>query len=339
MIDLRSDTITKPTKEMLEFMMSAEVGDDVFEDDPTVNRLQKIFAELFDMEAAIFCPSGTMTNQIAVNVQTNPGDEIICDRLSHVYNHEGGGIARNSGVSTRLIIGDRGRFNAKDVEENINPDDPHYPATSLVCIENTCNKGGGSVWDYNEIIKIAATCENNNLKLHLDGARLFNALNVTDQAPSDYGYICNSISICLSKGLGAPVGSLLLGKKEFIQKAQRVRKVFGGGMRQVGYLAAAGIYALENNIDRITIDHNNARILESILKKLSYIKEIFPVETNIVLFELIPNVKTSEFLDHLEKNKILAIELSSHTIRLVTHLGISENDIDKVYTALRSFRN
>ena len=240
MIDLRSDTVTQPTKEMLNAMMSAKVGDDVFGDDPTVKELELKISNMFGMEDAIFCPSGTMTNQIAINVHTNPGDEIICDRLSHVYNYEGGGIARNSGVSTRLVFGDRGRFTSKDVLQNINPNDEHFPITSLVSIENTCNRGGGSIWDFEEVKGIASVCNDHNLKFHLDGARLFNALAETYESPSDFGKLFDSISICLSKGLGAPIGSLLLGNRNFIHKARRVRKVFGGAMRQVGYIAAAG---------------------------------------------------------------------------------------------------
>lgn len=338
MIDLRSDTVTKPTKGMLDYMMSAEVGDDVFEDDPTINKLQEMAADLFGMESAIYCPSGTMTNQIAINVHTNPGDEIICDRLSHVYNYEGGGIAKNSGVSTRLLFGDRGRFTAQDVLNNINPDDPHFPVTTLVSIENTCNKGGGSIWDFEEIVKISEVSKKYDLKLHLDGARLFNALAETNQSFSDYGAIFNSISICLSKGLGAPIGSLLLGDKDFIYQAKRVRKVFGGAMRQAGYIAAAGIYSLENNLERLSDDHANAKQLESIIIELPYVERVFPVETNIVIFDLKSDIKMTAFLKYLEKNNVLTINSAPNTIRFVTHLDISEKDIKHVNQTLMSYK-
>jgi threonine aldolase len=337
MIDLRSDTVTKPSKKMLNFMLSAQVGDDVFDDDPTIHQLQGMAADMFRMEAALYCPSGTMTNQIAINVHTNPGDEIICDRLSHIYNYEGGGIARNSGVSTRLIIGDRGRFTAQDMLDNINPDDPHFPITSLVSVENSCNKGGGSIWDYREIVNISEVCKEHGLMLHLDGARLFNALIETGQTPIEYGSVCDSISICLSKGLGAPVGSLLLGSKEFIKQARRIRKVFGGGMRQAGYLAAAGIYALENNINRLDLDHKNAKIVEDTLLNLSYVKNVLPVETNIIIFELISKISVDEFLKHLELNNILTLELNPQTIRMVTHLELTAKDVEKITEALKSF--
>jgi threonine aldolase len=337
MIDLRSDTVTLPTKEMLKAMMAAKVGDDVFEDDPTVNQLEQFIADLFGMESALYCPSGTMTNQIAINVHTNPGDEIICDRLAHIYNYEGGGIARNSSVSTRLLNGDRGRFTAQEVLENINPDDPHFPITSLVSIENTCNKGGGSIWKYEDILKISNVCKNNNLKLHLDGARLFNALVETDENPKDYGKICDSISICLSKGLGAPIGSLILGKSDFIKKARRVRKVFGGGMRQVGYIAAAGIFALKNNINRLKTDHKHAKMIEEALSKQKYIKQILPVDTNIITFELNEEIDTQNFLTHLLENDVHTIGSGRHTIRMVTHLGISEEDINSVNKSLSSY--
>lgn len=339
MIDLRSDTVTTPTKEMLDYMMSVEVGDDVFDDDPTINKLQEMAANFFDMESAIYCPSGTMTNQIAINVHTNPGDEIICDKLSHVYNYEGGGIAKNSGVSTRLLFGDRGRFIAEEVEKNINPNDPHFPITSLVSVENTCNKGGGSIWDFNEILRIGDVCKANNLKYHLDGARLFNALTETDQSPDDYGNLFDSISICLSKGLGAPVGSLLLGDTHFINQARRVRKVFGGAMRQAGYIAAAGIYAFENNLKRLSEDHAKAKQLEAALNELPYIENVIPVETNIVIFDLISKIDMNEFLNYLETNNVITIDSGPHTVRLVTHLGISEHDLKHTCSVLSSFKS
>ena len=334
MIDLRSDTVTKPTQEMLDAMLSARVGDDVFGDDPTVIQLQYMISKMFGMESAIFCPSGTMTNQIAINAHTNPGDEIICGELSHIYHYEGGGIARNSGVSTRLLSGDRGRFKASDVLNNINPDDEHFPITSLISIENTCNKGGGSIWKFEDINEISEVCKKRKLKLHLDGARLFNALTETKETPRDYGKIFDSISICLSKGLGAPIGSLLLGNSEFIKNARRIRKVFGGGMRQVGYLAAAGIYALDNNILRLKEDHKRAKIIENTLKNLPYVKFISSVETNIILFELDLNIDVHHFLKKLEENKISAIKTGPKSIRMVTHLGFNDDMLETTISAL-----
>lgn len=327
-------TVTKPTQGMLDAMFSARVGDDVFGDDPTVNQIEQKISNMFGMESAIFCPSGTMTNQIAINVHTNQGDEVICDRLSHIYNYEGGGIARNSGVSTRLLAGDKGRFVASDVIENINPDDIHFPITSLVSIENTCNKGGGSIWDIASIKEIAEVCKKYKFKLHLDGARLFNALAETKEDPNDYGNLFDSISICLSKGLGAPIGSLLLGSGEFIKKARRIRKVFGGAMRQVGYLAAAGIYALDNNIERLEQDHERAKTIESTLQNLSSVKIVHPVETNLILFELEEDINIDQFLNKLEEKEILAIKTGQQLIRMVTHLGFDDDMLETTVSAL-----
>jgi len=336
MIDLRSDTVTKPTQEMLDTMFSASVGDDVFGDDPTVIQLQDQISKMFGMESAIYCPSGTMTNQIAIKAHTNPGDEVICDRSSHIYVYEGGGIARNSGVSTRLLHGDRGRYKASDVIQNINPDDEHFPITTLVSIENTCNKGGGSIWNFDDIIEIAEVCKKRNLKLHLDGARLFNALAETKEDPKDFGKMFDSISICLSKGLGAPIGSLLLGNNDFIKKARRIRKVFGGGMRQVGYIAAAGIFALENNLLRLKEDHKRSKIIEDTLKSLPYIKSIMPVETNLIVFELEEDMNINIFLKKLEENDIYAIKTGHQLIRMVTHLGFTDEMLDSTISTLNN---
>ncbi|RYD70570.1 MAG: aminotransferase class I/II-fold pyridoxal phosphate-dependent enzyme, partial [Sphingobacteriales bacterium] len=264
-IDLRSDTFTKPSPAMLEAMLKAHVGDDVFGEDPTVNALESFTAQIFGMEAGLFCPSGTMTNQIAIKCHTQPGDEVICDKTSHVYIYEGGGIAFNSGSQVKALDGERGMINADQVKEAINPDDVHKARTSLVTLENTANRGGGSCYNLAEIQKIKEVCLQNNLRLHLDGARLFNALVARQETTRQYGELFDSISICLSKGLGAPIGSLLIGKSQFIKQARRVRKVFGGGMRQAGYLAAAGLYALENNIDRLEIDHAHAHQIAEIL--------------------------------------------------------------------------
>jgi len=322
--DLRSDTFTKPSREMLEQMFRADVGDDVFGEDPTVNLLEAMVSELFGMEAALFCPSGTMTNQIAIKCHTNPGDEVICDKMSHVYIYEGGGIAFNSGCQVKPIEGDRGRINAAQVLEAINPDDVHKAKTSLVCLENTANRGGGSCYEFSDIQAIKEVCLKNNLKLHLDGARLFNALVAKGENPKQYGAIFDSISICLSKGLGAPVGSLLLGTAAYIKKARRVRKVFGGGMRQAGYLAAAGIYALENNIHKLDQDHTHSKEIAHALIKKEFIGKMLPVETNILIFEVQDTYTPVSFTNYLKERKILCIPISPTQVRMVLHLDISE---------------
>ena len=337
LIDLRSDTVTKPGKAMLEAMMNAEVGDDVYKEDPTVNALEEKIAAMFKMEAALFCSSGTMANQIAINVHTNPGDEVICDRLSHIYLFEVGSIARISGSSVKLLYGDRGRFKAEDVESAINTDDIHKARSSLVSVENSVNKGGGSCWDINELKKIREVCERKNLAFHMDGARLFNAITENGGSPEDYGSIFDSISICLSKGLGAPVGSLLLGKKDFIKKAMKIRKAFGGGMRQAGYLAAAGIYALDNNIKLLKDDHRRAREIGKVLETLSYVDEIFPVETNILIFKLNSKMKDSDFINKLKEKNIRATIFDPQTIRFVTHLDFTDSMMEEVVKVLRGF--
>ncbi len=336
MTDLRSDTVTRPTIGMLEAMFSAKVGDDVFRDDPTVNALEEKAARLFGMESAIFCPSGTMTNQIAINVHTHPGDEVICHKHSHVYYYEGGGMMRNSGVSPCLLEGDRGLISADDVSRSINnPEDVHRPLTRLVEVENTMNKGGGACYPYVDLLEIRAVCDAANLRLHLDGARLFNAMVATGTRPEDYGAIFDSISICLSKGLGAPVGSLLLGSRDFIHQARRVRKVFGGGMRQAGYLAAAGIYALDNNIDRLQEDHRRALYLSEVLDGLSFVENVLPVETNILIFTLTSRYTEKDFIAALKQNDILASAMGSQTIRFVTHLDFTDEMVGRVEEVLR----
>lgn len=333
-IDLRSDTLTKPSPEMLDAMMKAKVGDDVFGEDETVNMLQQKAAELFGMEAALFCPSGTMTNQIAIKIHTQAGDEVMCDKLSHIYLFEGGGIAANSGASVRLLDGNLGRFSSSQVLENINKDDAHFPRTKLVSIENTVNRGGGSIWDFEEIKKIKASCISTNLSLHLDGARLFNALVETKETTIDYGKIFDTISICLSKGLGAPVGSLLLGNQQHIYKAKRVRKIFGGGMRQAGYLAAAGIFALDNNISRLKIDHVRAKEIEKILSQKNFVSEVFQVQTNIVIFKLNETISTEIFLKKLSDQNIKAVSIGKNLIRFVLHLDVSEEMFEQLKTTI-----
>lgn len=323
-IDLRSDTFTKPSAAMLECMFTAEVGDDVFGEDPTVNELEAYCANLFGMEAAIFCPSGTMTNQIAIKCHTQPGDEVICDKVSHVYIYEGGGIAFNSGAQVKTIDGIRGLITAEDVQACINADDVHKAKTSLVVLENTGNRGGGSCYEFEEILKIKKVCAENSLMLHLDGARLFNALVATKQTEKQYGDVFDSISICLSKGLGTPLGSVLLGKTNFIKKARRVRKVFGGGMRQAGYMAAAGLFALHNNVERLANDHQHAKQIAHALLEKDFVGKMMPVETNIVIFEILREGGPVAFCERMKQNNIFCLPISASQVRMVTHLDVSE---------------
>jgi threonine aldolase len=328
-VDYRSDTQTRPSREMLDFMFQAKVGDDVFGEDPSINALENFAAEMFGMEASVFCPSGTMTNQIAIKCHTQPGDEVICDVSSHIYQYEGGGIAFNSGASVKLLYGDKGRISAKQVLENINADDVHKAHTSLVSLENTSNRGGGSCYEMEEIRNIKKVCDENNLLLHLDGARLFNALVEKNQSPKEYGQVFHSISICLSKSLGCPVGSLLLGKKDFIKKARRIRKAFGGGMRQAGYLAAAGIYALKNNVERLRQDHDHAKQIAEALQKKDFVSEMLPVETNIIIFSVQQPWTAKCFVDKLKEFDILGHPISGTQVRLVTHLDVTPLMVEK----------
>lgn len=334
-IDLRSDTITKPTPAMLEAMTSAPVGDDVFGDDPTVNALQERMARLFGMEAAIFCPSGTMTNQIAMRMLTEPQDEVICHKYSHVYMYEVGGMMSNSALSPKLLEGDRGRITAEQIDQSINPDDIHYPVTKLVVLENTMNKGGGSIYDLEEIKKIRSVCQRHKLKLHLDGARLFNALVETEETPSQYGQLFDSISICFSKGLGAPVGSVLLGSATEIKKAKRIRKAFGGGMRQAGYLAAACLYALDNHVDRLKEDHARARKIGELLRSKSFVSDVYPVDTNIVIAEL-TGIEVQDFLKKLADKNVFAVKFGSNLVRFVTHLDFIDDHLMRFEATLRN---
>jgi threonine aldolase len=322
-IDLRSDTVTQPSTGMLDAMCKAQVGDDVFGDDPSINKLQAIMAERFGMEAALFCPSGTMTNQIAIRVHTQPGDEVICDQLAHIYNYEGGGIAANAGCSVKLLQGDAGRFTADMVASAINADDPHYPRTRLVSIENTSNKGGGAVWSDERIQEIRKLCTEKGLALHLDGARFYNAVVNGATSEAFAGKTFDSISICLSKGLGCPVGSVLLGSKAFIHQAKRVRKLMGGGMRQAGFLAAAGIYALENNISLLKTDHEHAKLLGETLKHCSWVASVLPVETNIVVAILKKEYDQTEILNELKANGLLAVGFGPGKVRFVLHNNIT----------------
>jgi threonine aldolase len=321
---------------MLEYMFKAKVGDDVFGEDPTVIELENKMAALFKKDAGLFCPSGTMTNQIAIKVHTQPGDEVICDTLSHIYQYEGGGIAFNSGCSVRLLQGDRGRITAAQVKDAINPDDVHKPLSTLVSLENTANRGGGSCYNFIDIEQIKQVCLENNLKLHLDGARIFNALIAKNETPEQYGEVFNTISICLSKGLGTPVGSVLVGNKEFIKKARRVRKVFGGGMRQAGYLAAAGIYALENNISRLADDHLHAKQIAAVLATKDFTGTILPVETNIIIFEVKGRFTPVEFAAKLKEQNIFVMAISSTQVRMVLHLDITEAMVKATINTIHS---
>jgi threonine aldolase len=334
-IDLRSDTVTHPTPAMLEAMFSATIGDDVFGEDPTVNALEEKTAVLFGKEAGLFCPSGTMTNQIAAKVHAQPGDEVILHKLSHLYYYEGGGLMSNSGLSVCLLDGERGMISAQDVLDHINPDDLHRPRTAMVEVENTMNKGGGAVYENKVLAEIGEVCRTNGLKYHLDGARIFNALAVTGQSPADCGMMFDSISVCFSKGLGAPVGSVLLGDKEFIRKARRVRKVFGGGMRQAGFMAAACIYALDHHVGRLKEDHRRAKDLGNALSGLNWVESIFPVETNILIFRVKPPMTANEVALILETSGLKAIAFDRQSIRFVTHLDFTEAMLDRTVEILR----
>ncbi len=333
-IELRSDTFTKPTKAMLDFMFQAEVGDDVWDEDFTVKALEEKIAKIFGMEAALFCPSGTMANQIAIKVHTQPGDEVICDYSSHVYQYEGGGIAFNSSASVKLLNGEYGKLTVDLVEAALRDDNVHFPHTSLVSVENTTNKGGGACYDLKELQELASFCKDKNLNFHMDGARLYHAIVETNTSPSDYGSIFDSISVCMSKGLGAPIGSLLLGTKEFIYKAKRVRKVLGGGMRQAGYLAAACDYAIDNNVSLLKDDHRRAKEIEKVLLSVAYVSEVLPVETNIVIF----SVENPVFLvDYLKSKNILCSAIGPQQIRFVTHLQFDDEMLTKLKSALLSY--
>lgn len=326
-VDFRSDTVTKPSPEMLDAMFRAAVGDDVYGEDPTVNELQEYAAQLFGMEAALFCASGTQTNQIAINIHVKPGGEVICHEDSHIYKYEGGGIAKNSGASVRLLQGNRGRLTATEIEKWIMPDDVHFPVTQLISLEDTANRGGGAVYDFREIEAISQLARSKNIPLHLDGARLFNALAVNGVDIRKYAAPFDSISICLSKGLGAPVGSLLIGTKEFIHRAKRVRKVMGGGMRQAGFLAAAGLYALKNNVERLAEDHAKAKQLETAFLTCDWVESSLPVETNILVVILKDETSRDSYIQKLAELGIKVSAFGPGMIRLVTHLDVSQEKV------------
>ena len=324
MIDFRSDTVTLPTPEMLAFMHQAPVGDDVFGEDPSINALEAKSASLFGMEAGLFCPSGTMTNQLAIKTHTQAGDEVICEELSHVYQYEGGGIASNSGCSVKLLQGNRGRITASQILAAINPEDVHKPISRLISLENTCNRGGGACYDFKEFEEIQKIAKTHHLGLHLDGARIFNAIVHKKEDSKQYGKVFDSISICLSKGLGAPVGSVLVGDATFIKKARRWRKVFGGGMRQAGSLAAAGIYALDHHVDRLKQDHQKALLIKEALVKKDFVTEVFEVETNIVIAKIEGKYNATQLASLLKEHHILVIAMTPALVRFVLHLDITD---------------
>lgn len=337
-IDLRSDTLTKPTPAMLDFMMQAQVGDDVYKEDPTVNELESRLAKMFNMDDALYFPTGSMANQAAIKLHTQPGEQLIADAYAHVYNYEGGGVSFNSGVSCKLINGNRGMITASQVEAAINPPDfYHSPLTTLVCLENTTNKGGGACYDLEEIKKIKAVCNKHGLGLHLDGARLWNALVAKGEEPSSYGELFDTISVCLSKGLGAPMGSVLIGKRQFMDKAMRVRKVLGGGMRQVGYMAAAGLYALDHHVDRMAEDHQRAQEIAILLKDQAYIKSVESTETNIIIFNLKDTIDGASFANYLFENQIAISDMGQGKLRMVTHYDYDKTAHARVLDVLARF--
>ena len=337
-IDLISDTVTKPTPGMMEAMMHAKVGDDVFSMDPTVNALQEKAAALFGMEDALFFPSGTMANQAAIKLHTQPGDLLFCDKYAHVYNYESGGAAFHSGVTCKLIDGIRGMFSAAQLEEasSVSPQ-IYLPYSKLVCIENTTNKGGGACWNFSELEKIEKITRERNLAFHLDGARLFNALVAKNETPLQYGQLFDTISICFSKGLGAPIGSLLLGSKKHIDKALRIRKLFGGGMRQVGFLAAACDYALDHQVARLAEDHQKAKEIGAVLEAVSYVTKVETIETNIVIFYVDAAIGDDNFIQRMKAQNILLTPMGEGKIRIVTHLDYTNEMHAILLDALRNF--
>ena len=337
-IDLRSDTVTKPTKGMLDAMLNAEVGDDVYKEDPSINALEQRLADMFGMDEALFFPTGSMANQAALKLHTNPGEQVICDKYAHIYNYEGGGASFNSGISCRLVDGHRGMFTTEQAEDSINPPDfYHSPLTSLIAIENTTNKGGGACWDFEELKRIKEVATKHNLGFHLDGARLWNALIAKNESPKQYGKLFDTISVCLSKGLGCPMGSVLLGNSELMKGAMRVRKILGGGMRQVGFAAAAGLYALDNNLERLAEDHKKAKEIGLVLSQLKAVKKIESIETNIIIFELKNDVDETQFLNALSKKNIKIIGMGSNKLRIVTHLDYTDEMHTTFLDILKNF--
>ena len=336
-IDLRSDTVTLPTDEMREAMNNAEVGDDVYQEDPTVNRLEELAAKKIGKEAALFVPSGTMGNLIAVLTHCQRGDEVILEMDSHIYYYEVGGMSAVAGVIPRLIVGDKGILNPQDIKRALRENNLHYPSTTLICVENTHNRAGGTIASPEIIEEICQLAHQRNIQVHLDGARIFNAAVALNLDPATLTKNVDSVMFCLSKGLSAPVGSILTGSKEFIQKARKNRKMLGGGMRQAGILAAAGIIAIENMVERLGEDHKNARILGEGLADISGIKvDLRTIQTNMVYFDLNKSgIDTYQFLPKLAEYNILGSPRPPTKVRLVTHYGISEEDI---YTTIKAIK-
>jgi threonine aldolase len=335
MINLLSDTVTKPTQGMRDMMSQAIVGDDVFGEDPTVNKLQSKLSNMFNKESALYCPSGTMTNQIAIKVHTQPLDEMICEYTSHVYQYETAGYGYNSGIGVNLVHGEYGKLNPELILKAIKPVYDWLPLTKLVVIENSTNKGGGNYYTLEEIKEISQCCKDNGLLLHLDGARLFNVLVETNDKTEDVGELFDSISICLSKGLGAPVGSVLLGQSDFITQARRFRKVMGGGMRQAGIIASACLYALDNHVDRLKEDNDRAKNIGLFLQDLEYVESVNPVMTNIVIFTL-KDMLAEEFVKLLKANQIVASAFGEKQVRFVTHLDFDDSMLDELKSRLQN---
>ncbi len=335
-IDFRSDTVTKPTPDMLNAMQSAPVGDDVFGTDPTVNALEQKAAQLFGMEAALYCPSGTMTNQIALQLHCGRLEEVVCDFTAHIYQYETGGYAYNGGIAIKPVSTPDGKLKAEHITNYINPDFDWLPKTSLISIENTCNRAGGIIYSLSEMEPISKVCREQQVKFHLDGARIFNALVELDIQPQDIGHLFDTISICMSKGLGAPVGSLLLGSKNAIKLARRLRKVMGGGMRQAGYLAAACIYALDHHVTRLKEDHLKAKYLEQTLVACPFVQDIKPVQSNMVIFS-VEGLSAAEFSAKMNQHHILCTGMSDTWVRFVTHLDVSDDDVEMACQRLLQF--
>ncbi len=331
-IDLRSDTVTKPTPEMRAAIANAEVGDDVFNQDPTVIRLQETVAAMFGKETALFVPSGTMSNQIGVRIHTQPGDELLCDADCHIYNYEAGGPAVLAGVTCRTLDGDFGILDVSQLEDKKRPINEHLVKTRLVCLENTHNRGGGKVYPLEKIQAISQWARQNDLAMHLDGARLWNAIVATGIPAKDWAEPFDTVSVCFSKGLGAPIGSALLGPKDLMAKARFVRKQYGGGMRQVGIAAAGALYAVENHIDRLADDHQNAQIIAKAIVDIPGLRLHPPeIETNLIWFHIDPDLGTSQqIVDALKENGVLMHKLGPYTIRACTHLDVTEQQAKQV---------
>jgi threonine aldolase len=340
LIDLRSDTVTRPTPGMLAAMMSAKVGDDVFGEDPTVRALEERTAALFGKEAAVFVPSGTMANQIAVRLHCQPQDEVLLEASSHIYLWEAGGPAALSGVTCRPIPAPRGQLRLHHLSEAIRPNDYHYVRTRLLCLENTHNRGGGTIYPWAEVAQLAGWAKEHGLALHIDGARIWNAIVATGISAERWGQYCDTLAVCFSKGLGAPVGSLLMGSREHMLQARRYRKLFGGGMRQAGYLAAACLYALEHHIDRLVEDHRHAQQLAQAIAEVPSLKLTPPeVQTNLIWFEVEPPwTSAQQVAELLRQRGVLVAVLGPRLLRAVTHLDVSAEDCCYAANVFRSLR-